>query len=125
MNDLIVYVPQTVDEAELLAVETDRRIFHKFTPPEGPIYAGKCAACDKDLEDGARGANRGYASGLELGLCGRCTTDVNTPEAIEAGERLIAESVDAMGINERLDLRKTALGSFAKTASEFRRRAAK
>lgn len=112
MNDCIVWVPATPEAAVALAAETDARIAHKFTPVGGPLYAGRCAACDKELEDGARGANRGYASGLELGLCGGCTAHVNTPEAIEAGERLVA------------DLRSrgsTKLGEFANEAAQRRR----
>lgn len=90
MNLILCYIPIDDAEAAALAQETDQRIRHKFTPPSGPIYAGRCAACDNELQDGERGANRGYASGLELGLCGGCTTHVNTPADIEAAAQMEA-----------------------------------
>lgn len=79
--------------------DLDRRVRAKMTPPEGPIFAGRCQACPNELEDSSRGANRGYASGLELGLCGGCAAWVNTPEAMEAAERDGAD----LGTDSRTD----------------------
>lgn len=45
-----------------------------------------CDACNKVLED-TEYTIHGYGSGMELGLCRKCASFVNTPSAIDAAEK--------------------------------------
>lgn len=78
-NPCKIYVPSAEEEAELLA-----RL------PSGPpiaINTSRCDGCNKIMEE-SEFSIRGYASGQELGLCRRCASHVNSPEAIEYAEKL-------------------------------------
>lgn len=51
------------------------------THPPAPVTSGRCDACNKIIEE-LESSIRGYATGEELGLCRKCASFVNTPEAI-------------------------------------------
>ena len=60
----------------------------EFTPvsmtrkPPIPLTVGRCDACNKIIEE-LETAIRGYATGEELGLCRKCASFVNTPQAVD------------------------------------------
>lgn len=78
MNPVTIRQPSLEEEADILSRCAERSVI--------PISSSKCDACGKVLEESEFGI-RGYASGLELGLCRRCAAHVNTPEAIDSAEK--------------------------------------
>lgn len=50
--------------------------------PPKPCTGGRCDACNKIIEE-LETSIRGYATGHELGLCRKCASFVNTPQAID------------------------------------------
>ena len=69
----------TPEEAAQIAA----RVAAKFNPE--PRAGSRCVACNKILEESEYGI-RGYASGQELETCRKCSSTVNTPQAIAAAE---------------------------------------
>ncbi len=65
----------------------EREFFQRVArkaPPNGLFIAGsRCEACGKVLEESELNI-KGYATGSELGLCRKCASHVNTPQAIDA-----------------------------------------
>lgn len=53
--------------------------------PPVAMTCGRCEACNKIIEE-VDTSIRGYATGEELGLCRKCASFVNTPEAIAFAE---------------------------------------
>lgn len=47
------------------------------------LTGSRCDACGKVLEESESNI-KGYATGVELGLCRKCASHVNTPQAIDA-----------------------------------------
>lgn len=46
------------------------------------VSAGHCEACDKELSESEMRI-KGWNSGVELGLCRKCASFVNTPDLVD------------------------------------------
>lgn len=74
-----IYKPSAEEEAEI-----NQRVAAKMLT--AGITGSQCAACPKILEAGEM-ETKGYASAVELGLCWKCGSHVNTKEDITAAEK--------------------------------------
>lgn len=79
MNSPVTSVTFTPAEEAAFFERVQRKV-----PPNGIlITCSRCEACNKVLEESESNI-KGYATGAELGLCRKCASHVNTPQAIDA-----------------------------------------